>query len=155
MGERTTRIRRHLAAPASVVYAALTDADAVRAWRFPEGMAIQVHAFDPREGGRFRVSLTYEDKSAAGKTAANTDTYHGCFLRLVPGRQVVEVLEFETSDPAMAGEMRITYDLAERAGGTDLVATHEHVPAGVSLDDNQQGWAMALEQLAALVEGWR
>lgn len=153
MNQRTTRIQRHLPAPPDVVYAALTTADSVRAWRFPDGMTIEIHEFDAREGGRFRVSLTYEDAASAGKTSAHTDTYHGHFLRLRPERQVVEVLEFETSDPAAAGEMKITYDLAASGGGTDLVAIHENVPPGVSLEDNQQGWSMALDRLAALVAG--
>jgi uncharacterized protein YndB with AHSA1/START domain len=134
------------------VFRALVDAESIKAWRFPVGMSIQVHEFEPREGGRFRISLTYDDASAVGKTSRNTDTYHGHFEQLVEGRKVVEVLEFETSDPSLAGEMRITYDLAERDGGTTLVATHENVPPGVRLEDNESGWSMALKNLAGLVE---
>lgn len=152
MSTRTTRISRHLSAPPAVVYRALIDAESVKAWRFPDGMSIQVHEFHPRKGGRFRVSLTYHDASAAGKTLGSTDTYHGHFEQLVDGRKVVEVLEFETSDPSSGGEMRITYDLVERDGGTDLVATHENIPPSVRLEDNELGWAMALQKLAALVE---
>jgi uncharacterized protein YndB with AHSA1/START domain len=143
---------RHFPVPASVVYRALLDAEAVKAWKFPPGMAIEVHEFDAREGGRFRVSLTYLDAGAAGKSSGNTDTYHGHFAQLVDGARVVEVLEFETSDPSSAGEMRITYELRERHGGTALVATHENVPPGVRLEDNELGWAMALGQLAAFLE---
>lgn len=125
---RITRAHRHLAAPSAVVYRALIDPEAVRAWRFPDGMSIQVHEMDPRVGGRFRVSLTYDDPTAVGKTARNTDTYHGHFQELLEGRKVVEVLAFETGDPASGGEMKITYELSERDGGTTLVATHENVP---------------------------
>jgi uncharacterized protein YndB with AHSA1/START domain len=151
MSQRTTRIARQLPAPPAVVYRALLDAESVKAWKFPAGMSIRVHEFDPREGGRFRVSLTYHDTSAVGKTLDNTDTYHGHFEHLVDARTVVEVLEFETSDPSSAGEMRITYDLAERDGGTYLIATHENVPVRVRLEDNELGWSMALQQLAAFV----
>lgn len=149
--DRTTRITRQLPAPPAVVYRALTDAEVVKAWKFPAGMSIQIHEFEPREGGRFRVSLTYHDTSAVGKTSDHTDTYHGHFAQLVEGRKVVEVLEFETADPAAAGEMRITYDLVERDGGTQLTATHENVPLRVRLEDNELGWSMALQQLAAFV----
>jgi len=45
----------------------------------PTGMTSQVHAFDPREGGSFRISLTYDEPTATGKTTAQTDTYHGRF----------------------------------------------------------------------------
>src|SRR3954468_6052374 len=104
MSERSTRIARQLPAPPAVVYRALLDAESVKAWKFPAGMSIQVHEFDAREGGRFRVSLTYHDASTVGKTSGNTDTYHGHFEQLVDARRVVEVLEFETTDPSSAGK---------------------------------------------------
>src|SRR5689334_12113098 len=96
----TTRMSRHVAAPPSAVYRAMLDPEAVAKWRVPDGMTSQVHEFDPREGGRFRVSLSYDAPGQAGKTEARTDTYHGHFARLVPDAEVVEVLEFETADPA-------------------------------------------------------
>ena len=114
------------------MYRALIDADTVAAWRVPEGMNAVVHVFDARVGGRFRVSLTYETPHGRGKTGAHTDTYHGLFIDLVPNERVVEELEFETSDPAFAGPMRITTTLADADGGTDMVVLHEGVPPGVS-----------------------
>jgi uncharacterized protein YndB with AHSA1/START domain len=115
-------------------------------------MTAHVHAFDGREGGAFRISLTYEAPTGMGKTSAQTDTYHGRFVKLVPDEQVVEVDEFETEDPAMRGEMTITITLADVDGGTELVAVHDGLPAGVSPADNETGWRLALDKLAALVE---
>jgi uncharacterized protein YndB with AHSA1/START domain len=134
------------------VYSALVDPRAVARWRVPAGMTSQVHEFDAREGGRFRISLTYDEPSAAGKTSAHTDTYHGRFVRLVPDELVVEVVEFETENPEMRGEMTITYTLAVANGGTDLFAVHEGLPAGVSPADNELGWRQSLGKLARLVE---
>ena len=148
----TTRVSRHIAAPRDRVYAALIDADAIAQWKVPDGMTMQVHEFDGREGGRYRISLTYEEPGAAGKTSAHTDTYHGCFKQLVGNERVVEVMEFETSDPAMRGEMTTTITLADKDGGTDLVAIHEGLPPGVSPDDNETGWRMSLAKLARFVE---
>jgi len=85
------------------VYRALIDAHAVTTWMVPDGMSSQVHEFDAREGGAFRISLTYDAPNATGKTTAHTDTYHGHFVKLVPNALVVEVIEFETVDPAMQG----------------------------------------------------
>jgi hypothetical protein len=48
--------------------------------------------------------------------------------------------------------MTITITLADADGGTDLVAVHDGLPRGVSSADNEIGWRMALEKLAALVE---
>jgi uncharacterized protein YkwD len=69
-------------APRSEVYAALLDPHAVQAWRVPDGMTAEVHEWEAREGGRFRVSLTYRG-AEAGKSGGHTDTYAGRFARLV------------------------------------------------------------------------
>ncbi|WP_433281865.1 SRPBCC domain-containing protein [Pseudonocardia xinjiangensis] len=55
----STQVSRHVRAPRSEVYRALLDADAIARWRVPTGMSSQVHDFDAREGGSFRVSLTH------------------------------------------------------------------------------------------------
>ena len=115
-------------------------------------MTSQVHTFDGREGGTFRISLTYDDQRGEGKTTAHTDTYHGHFEQLVADEQVVEVDEFETTDPALQGQMTITYMLRDAAGGTDLFAVYEGLPPGVPTADNELGWQMALAKLAALLE---
>jgi uncharacterized protein YndB with AHSA1/START domain len=100
-----TRISRRVKAPRERVYSALVDADAIANWKVPDGMTSHVHAFEGREGGTFRISLTYEAPTGVGKTTAHTDTYHGRFAKLVPNERVVEVLEFETADPALRGEI--------------------------------------------------
>ena len=148
----STRIRHHIDAPRDIVYRALLDPRAIARWKVPDGMTAQVHELDAREGGAIRVSLTYHDRAEAGKTSAHTDTYHGRFVKLVPNEQVVEVDEFETTDPAMRGEMTITITLSDADGGTDLLAEHDGLPRGVAPADNETGWRMALAKLAALVE---
>jgi uncharacterized protein YndB with AHSA1/START domain len=148
----STRINRHVNAPRATVYRALVDARAVATWQMPNGMTSQIHAFDPREGGSFRISLTYDAPSATGKTTAHTDTYHGRFVKLVPNEQVVEVVEFETADPTLRGEMTITIALTDADGGTDILAVHDGLPPGLSTADNETGWRMSLAKLAALVE---
>jgi len=150
----TTSATRRIRAPRAVVYRALLDAEDVRRWMVPDGMTSEVHAFDPREGGEFRVSLTYDTPTGTGKTTARTDSYHGRFLRLVPDTEVVQVVEFETDDPQMTGEMTITYRLLDAEGGTELVGVHENLPPGVTPADNELGWRMSTDKLARLVENW-
>ena len=140
----STRIGCHINAPRAAVYRALLDARAVAKWKVPDGMSCHVHALDAREGGSFRISLTYDAPTRVGKTTARTDTYHERFVKLVPDEQIV--------DPALRGEMTITITLADGAGGTNLLAVHEGLPPGVSPADNEAGWRMALAKLAALVE---
>jgi uncharacterized protein YndB with AHSA1/START domain len=115
-------------------------------------MTSRVHTFEAREGGAFRISLSYDVPTTAGKTSARTDSFHGRFVKLVPDTEVVQTVEFETNDPAMQGEMTITYTLADADGGTDLVGLHENVPSGVPPADNELGWSMSMDKLAKLVE---
>src|SRR5205809_7788624 len=148
----STRISRRMNAPRAIVYHALLDARAVAKWMVPAGMTSQVHAFDAREGGSFRISLTYDAPTGTGKTTAQTDTFHGRFVKLVTNEQVVEVVEFETADPALRGEMTITITLADADGGTDVLAVHDGLPPGLSTVDNEAGWRSSLAKLAAFVE---
>lgn len=148
----STRISQHIRAPSANVYRALLDPRAVATWKVPTGMTCQVHAFDAREGGSFRISLTYDKPTGTGKTSAHTDTYHGHFAVLVANERIVEVDEFETEDPAFRGEMIITITLADADGGTNLLAVHDGLPSGLSPSDNEAGWRMALAKLAAFVE---
>jgi uncharacterized protein YndB with AHSA1/START domain len=143
---------RHIRAPRARVYRALLDAEAVRQWMVPDSMSSHVHAFDPREGGTFRISLTYDAPGTAGKTTAQTDIFHGRFVRLVPDAEVVQAVEFETADPAMQGEMTISYLLADAGDGTDVTGVHENLPPGVPPADNELGWSMSMDKLARLVE---
>jgi uncharacterized protein YndB with AHSA1/START domain len=146
----TTRVSALLRAPRAAVYRALTDPALIGGWRFPDGMT---SAVELQEDGGFRVTLTYEVPDAQGKTTAHSDTYRARFTRLVPDELVVEVDEFETADPRLAGEMTMTLTLRAHERGTELLAVHEGVPDGVAPEDNELGWRMALDRLAALVEG--
>jgi glyoxylase-like metal-dependent hydrolase (beta-lactamase superfamily II)/uncharacterized protein YndB with AHSA1/START domain len=148
----STRVSRHVNAARPAVYRALVDAGAIAKWRVPDGMSARVHEFDAREGGAFRISLSYDTPAGTGKSAAHTDTYHGHFVRLVPDEQVVEVFEFETADPGLRGEMTMTTTLTDAGGGTDVLVVHEGIPDQVPAADNETGTRMALASLARLVE---
>lgn len=148
----STRLTRYVDAPRPKVYRALVDARAVATWMVPDGMTSHVHAFEAREGGLFRISLTYDTPDGTGKTDAHTDTYHGRFVKLVPNEQVVEVLEFETSDSRLRGEMTVTFTLSDAGAGTEVLGVHDNLPPGLAPGDNERGWRMALDKLAKLVE---
>ncbi len=150
---RTTRVHQHVRAPRAVVYRLLLDPSALARWKVPDGMTASVHTFQAAEGGEIRVSLTYDDNQAGGKSAAHTDTYSGRFIQLVQDERVIEVHSFETDDPALRGQMTSSIILSDAPnGGTDVTGIHEGVPPGISLADNETGWRMALRKLAALAE---
>jgi uncharacterized protein YndB with AHSA1/START domain len=148
----STRVSRHVRAPRSAVYRALLDAEAIAKWRVPAGMSSSVHEFEAREGGSFRISLTYEAQTGSGKSAPHTDIYHGRFVKLVPDEQVIEVFEFETADPELHGQMTMTTTLTDAGGGTDVLVVHEGIPDKVPVADNETGTRMALANLAMFLE---
>lgn len=135
------------------MYRALLDAGAVQQWMAPDAMTSHVHWFDGREGGTFRISLEYDMPTTAGKTSDRTDSFRGRFVKLVPDTEVVQVVEFETDDPTMQGEMTITYLLGDADDdATILTGLHENLPPGVSPADNELGWSMSMDKLAKLLE---
>jgi len=118
----STRVSRHVNAPPARVYSALVDANAIAAWMVPTGMTSHVRAFEGREGGTFRISLTYDTPTGVGKTTAHTDTFHGRFVKLVPNERVVEAVEFETADPRCAARLRSPMQTAAPKCTTDYRA---------------------------------
>jgi len=144
---------RVIRAPRAEVYRALLDPEGVERWRAPDGMTAEVHIWEPVPGGSFRITLRYEDRSRDGKSSPGEDTYHGAFADLVDDAQVVEVVEFETTKPDMAGSMTVTTTLTDVDEGTLVTVSFEGLPGGVSPEDNATGTSMSLANLADLVEG--
>lgn len=149
---RTDTGSRLIKASAETIYRTLVDPEAVASWRPPQGMRAEILAFEPREGGTFRMAFIYEDAGSHGKTSDNADVFEGRFVELVPDRRVVEVVEFESDDPAFAGAMRIVTTLEPVAGGTRVTVSCEDVPPGISEDDHREGIASSLANLAAFTE---
>ena len=71
----------------------------------------------------------------------------------MPNERIVQLVEFESKDPAFAGEMKITWILTAVPGGTNVAIRCENVPAGVRVADHEAGLRSTLENLAAFTEG--
>jgi uncharacterized protein YndB with AHSA1/START domain len=117
-------------------------------------MESQVHAFDAREGGTFRISLTYKDPqlSPGGKTSEATDTFQGRFVELVENEKIVEAVQFESPDQAFGGEMKVTTSFTDTDQGTEVTILCEGIPPGVRPEDNEAGTEQSLQKLAAVVQ---
>jgi uncharacterized protein YndB with AHSA1/START domain len=154
---RTDTASRLMMASPETIYRSLLDPDAVATWRPPAGMRCDILAFDPHPGGEFRMSLTYTgtDHGLRGKTSDHADVVHGRFTELVPNQRIVEVVEFESNDPAFAGAMTIITTLTEVSGATNVTIACENVPKGISPSDHQLGLRSSLENLAAFTESRR
>jgi len=109
--------------------------------------------FDARQGGSYRMVLTYADASSAlGKATADSDIVEARFVDLVPDVRVVQAVDFVSDDPAYAGTMTMTWEVAAVGAGTRVDIVAEDVPDGISAEDHAAGLASSLTNLAAYVE---
>jgi uncharacterized protein YndB with AHSA1/START domain len=100
------------------------------------------------------MSLTYleQDHSAPGKTSEHTDVVAGRFVELVPDQRIVQVVEFDSEDPAFSGAMSMTWTLTAVPGGTEVGIRCENVPEGIRKEDHDAGLRSTLSNLAAFTE---
>ncbi|MCA9860969.1 MAG: SRPBCC domain-containing protein [Thermomicrobiales bacterium] len=148
----TSSTTRTIAARPDTVYRAFVDPDLLVQWQAPDHMTAQVHWFDPRPGGGYEMSLFYDDPTTPGKTGNNEDRYTARFIELVPPRKIVEVIQFDSADPDLAGDMTMTVEIEAIGVESRITITFENLPAGVSADDNDLGTQQSIAKLARLVE---
>lgn len=147
----STSTSRRVRAPRQAVYDAFTRPDALAAWLAPEGMTGRVHQWDLRVGGGYVMSLYYSGEGQ-GKTADGEDRYTARFVELDPPSRVVLAIDFDSDDPAFAGEMIMTATLEDRLGGTEVTIAFSGLPPGIRPEDNDEGTRSSLEKLAHYVE---
>ena len=107
----TVRLHRVFAAPPERVFRAFTDAAAQAKWLPPYGFTCTVHEFDPRVGGRYRMSFS-------NFSGGDSHSFGGEWKDLVPNERIVYSDAFE--DPNMPGEMTTTVTLKAVSVGTEL-----------------------------------
>lgn len=149
---RTDTASRVIAASPEAVYRAFLEPEAWAKWLPPEGMTGQLLEFEARVGGRYKMALTFSDRSARGKTSDNTDVVEGRFIEIVPQQRVVHLFIFNSDDPSFAGEMRMTWSLSPMSNGTNVSIVCENVPDGISKEDHDTGLRSTLENLAKFLE---
>jgi uncharacterized protein YndB with AHSA1/START domain len=136
------------------LYAAFLDPVVLAEWLPPAEMTGEIHEFDARVGGGYRMSLFYppDEHAFRGKTSVREDMVNVRFVELVPPRRIVEAINFVTSDPAFFGEMTLIVTLEERLGGTAVTLVCTNLPPGLQAEDNEAGSRLSLEQLARRFE---
>lgn len=150
---RTDSASLEIAATPEKLYAAFADPVKLMKWLPPGAMTGCALEYDFREGGRYRIALTYDEtaSASAGKTEGRTDVSTGRFLALDPGRRIVQSVEFESTDAAFAGEMVITWLFKATTAGAKVTVTAENVPVGIRQADHDAGLRSSLENLAKFV----
>lgn len=153
MSKRVDTASRVIHASSSTIYQAFETAHAMESWLPPQGMAGTMLEFAFREGGAYRLRLTYNDaQHTPGKTSRDVDEVEVRFVKLLPHQRIEQAVTFKSDDPAFAGEMRITWTLEPGQGATLVTVRCEDVPAGIRPEDHQAGLTSTLNNLASFVE---
>jgi uncharacterized protein YndB with AHSA1/START domain len=150
----STRAARTIKARPEELYAAFMDPAALVAWLPPAEMTGQIHAFDARVGGGYRMSLFYPptERSFRGKTSEREDRVNVRFVELVPARRIVQTVNFDTTNPAFFGEMTMVITFEQTSGGTEVAISCMNLPPGLRAEDNEAGSHLSLKQLARRFE---
>lgn len=147
--ERVDVADRWIVANTRAVWHALMDPAAREQWLPPAGMSGEIEGWQAGLGGGYRMTLSYDDAAAGGKSGPGQDIVDAEFTRLAPLQWVEETVTFVTDDPAYAGAMRVAWELRPAAGETYVRVTATDIPAGIGEPDHLAGLASSLAQLAA------
>ncbi len=122
-------------------------------WLPPSGMTGEMLHFDFRDGGSYRMRLTYRDpQHARGKTSKDADEVVVRLTRVERGETIEEEVIFESEDPAFSGTMRMAWTFQPEANGTLVTVRAENVPEGIRPEDHEVGLKSSLENLARFPE---
>ena len=135
------------------IYQAFAEPGAMEHWLPPSDMTGEMLHFDFREGGTYRMRLTYMDQQAEhGKTTEASDEMEVCFTRLEPSRRIEQDVVFESDDPVFASTMRMIWMFKPEGGEVLVIVRAENVPAGIKPEDHEAAMNSTLDNLAACVE---
>lgn len=139
----TVNLHRVLKAPVSRVFRAFSNPEAKAVWLPPFGFMCQVHAFDFKIGGTYKMSFT-------NFTNEEKHSWTGTFTVIKPNELLVYKDKFD--DPNLPGEMTVTVSFREVSCGTELTIKQEGIPSVIPTEMCYLGWQDSLVKLAQLVE---
>ena len=153
MFKRVDTSSKLIEASPSAIYRAFATSDAMAAWLPPSGMTGTMLAFDFREGGFYRMRLTYKEaQHMPGKTSEDADEVEVRFVKLIANERIEQAVKFNSDNPAFSGEMRIIWTLEVVQNGTLVTVRCEDVPTAVGQEDHAAGLKSTLRNLAAFAE---
>ncbi|WP_452101159.1 hypothetical protein [Bradyrhizobium monzae] len=76
-------------------------------WIVPAGAEADVEEFEAREGGHFKIILSFDND--IGKSSSRTDVVSARFLRLVLNESIVQAVDFVSERPEFAGTMIMSW----------------------------------------------
>lgn len=152
MSDRIDSASRLIRASPAKLYRAFSQPGAMEQWLPPGNVTGEMLRFDFREGGSYRMRLTYKDARAGqGKTSDAADEVEVRLVELEHDKRIEQEVVFESEDPAFSGTMRMTWTFQEMEKGTLVTVRAGNVPEGIRPEDHQVGLEASLENLATFV----
>jgi uncharacterized protein YndB with AHSA1/START domain len=127
-------VRRTIAASAEDIFDCWLDPEALAAWMRPGTIRSTVAKVEPRVGGRYEIVMQGEEGAIP---------HSGEYRVIDRPRRLV----FTWHSPyAGSAETLVTVDFLRAGKGTEVVVTHEQLPAEAR-ESHARGWTSGLEHL--------
>jgi uncharacterized protein YndB with AHSA1/START domain len=107
--------------PRDRVFAAWMDPDALAQWYGPDGLDIETHEADIREGGLWRFDMV---GNFEGKTQRFQNLMR--FIEIVPNERIVA--QYGTPEPGDPDQFRVTVTFDEQADGKTVLTMRQLHP---------------------------
>lgn len=120
--DREIVLVRVLNHPRDKVFAAWTDPEALSVWYGPQGLSIETHEADIREGGIWRFDMvgTFEGKAQRFPNLIR-------FLKIVPNERLV--MDHGGKDPNDPDRFRVTVTFDEQSDGKTVLTMRQLHPS--------------------------
>lgn len=134
---------RILRAPPERTWRAPNDPAALAKWNPPGGFVAEIHEFDLREGGAYRMAFR-------NVSTGQAHCFGGTWREVVPNERLVATDQFD--DPNLSGQMAMSYLLRPVTMGTELAIEQQGLPDAIPEDACRLGSQQSFDVLAHLVE---
>ena len=133
-------VTRQLSATREQVFKAWTDPAALKKWFYPApGMTVPTVEVDARVGGAYRFII----QNPEGEQYIGG----GIYEEVTPPSKLVFTWKWDNS-PAEPNTTRVTVELFDSNGGTEIRLRHELLSSDVSVERHTHGWNGCLDSLA-------
>lgn len=146
MSGKSLRLVKFYSVPPSKVFNAWTSKEEVKKWFTPQpGMTLPICDIDFRVGGKYRLGFEFPDGSMNG-TDGSMPIASGEYLEIIPEEKIVFTWRWESWPMEMAAT-KVTIELKEKNGGTELTLIHEDLSNDESVQNHTEGWTGCLAGL--------
>ena len=146
MRDATLVITKVLNALAEDVFDAWTDPKQIAEWYGPEGFVNEIHVFEAREGGEYRLTMN--------SPSGGIHELRGIFKTIQKPTKLVFTWAWvrgmgETGDEA---ETLVTVELKPLGAKTEMTMTHSGFVSEKSRDSHGKGWSSSFIKLEKILD---